>query len=164
LGKRCPYIYTTFWRTRVIDIHDLLADAGYRSLVPLLDKRLKVGTEGNHFTSNWSERHVAFACGLGTFGLSKGIITKKGTCGRLGSVITELELQSSGRPYKETYEYCKMCGTCITHCPVHAITEEGKKNPPCSKFLDAVMKKHTPRYGCGKCQVNVPCESSIATI
>ena len=30
------------------------------------------------YISTWSERHAMYAAGLGTFGLSKGLITKKG--------------------------------------------------------------------------------------
>ena len=72
-----------------------LINAGYKSIVPVLDERFWAKTE-NHdnsnlaFTSNWSERHVAFVCGLGTFGLSKGLITKKGIVGRFGSIITRI--------------------------------------------------------------------------
>jgi len=98
-----------------------LTGAGYESLAPSLDPRfwardgLKVpqpSAEGNSwFTSNWSERHVAFVCGLGTFGLSKGLITEKGMAGRFGSLITDLFLPPSERKYKDPYEYCSMCGT-----------------------------------------------------
>jgi len=143
-----------------IHLQKLLSDAGYRSLVPVLDTRFKIGSATVKFTSNWSERHVAFACGLGAFGLSKGMITKKGTCGRLGSIVTELDLPNDDRLYQDIYEYCDMCGLCIPHCPAHSISfEGGKKDSSCSDFLDKVLKKHNPRYACGKCQVNVPCES-----
>ncbi|MCL1978747.1 MAG: 4Fe-4S binding protein [Methanomassiliicoccaceae archaeon] len=151
-----------FVRDLSVRIQRLLSDAGHESIVPLLDTRFKVGSETTRFTSNWSERHVAFACGLGTFGLSKGIITEKGMCGRLGSIITELELPKDVRPYREVYEYCTMCGACAAHCPAHAISVlEGKKHPPCSDFLDRTKEVEKTRYGCGKCQVKVPCESRI---
>ena len=138
----------------------LLTRSGYRSLIPAFDERCTTGTKGNKFSSNWSERHVAFACGLGTFGLSKGLITEKGTCGRFGSIITELDLPKSVRPYEDAYEYCIMCGACIPHCPAGAITEDGKDDALCSAFLDKVIEKHKPWYCCGKCQVDVPCESN----
>lgn len=149
-----------------------LTGAGYESLAPSLDPRfwardgLKVpqpSAEGNSwFTSNWSERHVAFVCGLGTFGLSKGLITEKGMAGRFGSLITDLFLPPSERKYKDPYEYCSMCGTCVQKCPVNAISlEEGKNHTKCNKFLVKTARKYTPRYGCGKCQTDVPCESKI---
>jgi len=140
----------------------LLSDEGYESLVPIFDARFRSGSEKEKHTSNWSERHAAYACGLGTFGLSKGIITRKGTCGRLGSVLTDLKLPNDIRPYENFDEYCTMCGACIPHCPVHSISlESGKECSVCSDFLDVVLTKHKPRYGCGKCQIDVPCESGI---
>ena len=143
-----------------IYIQNILSDAGYASIVPAFDPRYCVAD--SKLTSNWSERHIAFACGLGTFGLSKGLITEKGTCGRFGSILTALDLPKDNRTYQDIYEYCTMCGACIPHCPVQAISlSGGKAHLPCSAFLDRVHEKNTPRYGCGKCQVNVPCESRI---
>lgn len=146
-----------------------LIKEGYNSLVPSLDKRYwaRMGPKTNassevSFTSNWSERHVAFACGLGTFGLSKGIITSQGMAGRIGSVLTQLYLPPDQRKYESIYEYCSMCGTCVKRCPVNAISiETGKNHPVCSAFVDKTMERHSPRYGCGKCQTGVPCESRI---
>ena len=114
------------------------------------------------FTSNWSERHVAYVCGLGTFGLSKGLITRKGVSGRYGSIITDLELETDTRPYTGLYDYCIMCGACARNCPGNAITkEDGKKHSPCQTYVAGTAKKYVPRFGCGKCQVNVPCERGI---
>ena len=114
------------------------------------------------FTSNWPERHVAFVCGLGTFGLSKGLITSKGMAGRFGSIVTELEIIPNKREYEGIYEYCTECGACIKKCPVNAITfENGKDHQICCEFVDLTKNKYKPRYGCGKCQVSVPCESRI---
>jgi len=143
---------------------NVMLEAGYESLAPSIDKRTKIviDKENSKFTSNWSERHVAYACGLGTFGLSKGIITERGMCGRLGSVLTELDLPKDSRDYDSIYEYCTMCGDCIDRCPVQAISfEDGNKLSLCSDFLNDIKEKHNPRYGCGKCQVSVPCESGI---
>lgn len=143
-------------------IKGLIADEGFQSVVPIMDSRFMVGNATNKQTSNWSERHAAFACGLGTFGLSKGIITEKGTCGRLGSIITEMDFPKDRRLYDSVYEYCLMCGACIDHCPAQAISlKEGKNHQLCSDFLDKTREKEHPRYGCAKCQVDVPCESMI---
>lgn len=137
-----------------------LIDMGYKSLVPSLDVR-STSYKGK-YTSNWSERHIAFISGLGTFGLSKGLITSKGMAGRFGSIITELSLAPLERNYEDVYEYCSMCGDCVINCPVNAISlEDGKDHDICSKFLDHVGQKFKPRYGCGKCQVNVACEYEI---
>lgn len=140
-----------------------IINEGYESLVPTLDSRFWSSSEENPFTSNWSERHVAFVCGLGTFGLSKGIITEKGMAGRLGSIVTQLKLEPDKKKYTDVYEYCSMCGACIRKCPVHAISiDTGKDHNKCSAFLDMIAEKYKPRYGCGKCQVSVPCERRIS--
>ncbi|MBQ2418861.1 MAG: hypothetical protein II281_03535, partial [Alistipes sp.] len=109
------------------------------------------------FTSNWSERHVAFVCGMGTFGLSKGLITERGVAGRFGSVIVDAPLEVTPRPYTDIYEYCTKCGACM-RCPAGAITlEEGKSHEKCSAYVHTLRVKYAPRFGCGKCQVKVPC-------
>ncbi|QSX07823.1 4Fe-4S binding protein [Alkalibacter rhizosphaerae] len=153
-----------------------LINAGYKSIAPSLDERFwsKVGydndaqkSDDNHqtggiYTSNWSERHVAFVCGLGTFGLSKGLITSKGVAGRFGSIVTELPVSPDKRKYEDIYEYCSMCGECAKKCPVDAISiENGKNHDLCAAFLNETFEKFQPRYACGKCQVGVACENSI---
>jgi len=155
-----------FVKELTIHICMLLAETGYLGVAPSLDLRIRTGkplgsdeTTQDAFTSNWSERHAAFACGLGTFGLSKGLITAKGVCGRFGSVLTDLELEYDKRSYSGIDDYCTNCGACILNCPVKAISSEGKDDLSCSDFLDKVHSKHKPWYGCGKCQVGVPCES-----
>ena len=145
---------------------DLLKKEGFDTLAPAIDSRISLRnpaiqdkTEQNYYTSNWSERHAAYAAGLGTFGLSKGIISRKGIAGRILSVITAASFEPDGRPYTGVYDNCINCGACIRNCPVGAISfEKGKIHYLCSDFLDAVKADHPPYYGCGKCQVNVPCE------
>lgn len=141
-----------------------LQAAGQQAVVPALDQRFKLQTDTaqNLFTSNWSERHVAFVCGLGTFGLSKGLITKRGVAGRFGSLVTDLRLPTDERPYTDVYEHCTFCGACVRNCPAGAISlQAGKKHIPCSDFLDRTKAAFAPRYGCGKCQVQVPCATGI---
>ncbi|MDR2785067.1 MAG: 4Fe-4S binding protein [Treponema sp.] len=147
----------------------LLEAEGRRCVVPLLDPRFSakspVSEDKNNeafFTSNWSERHAAYICGLGTFGLSRGLITSRGVAGRFASLITDWELAPLERAYTGIYDYCSRCGACVKNCPAGAISpEQGKRHAPCSAFLDRVMEKHRPRYGCGKCQTAVPCEGGI---
>ncbi len=131
---------------------------GMRALVPLEDKRFKVFTEPK-FYSNWSERHAAYAGGLGTFSLNRAIITEKGIAGRFCSVITDVELPADVRGYTGIYDNCSMCGTCLRACPVDAINKHGKAHMPCKIFLDGIKAQHPPWYGCGKCQCGMPCES-----
>ena len=137
-------------------------------VVPAMDSRFwtvsppQPATGDLCYTSNWSERHAAFICGLGTFSLSKGLITEKGVCGRFGSVITTASLPVTPRSYHELEEYCIHCGACARNCPGSAISlEQGKRHPPCYDFQASILERTSPRYGCGKCQVAVPCMNEI---
>jgi epoxyqueuosine reductase len=125
------------------------------ALAPAFDKRFTV----NNYKSNWSERHVAFIAGLGTFSMSQSLITDLGSAGRIGSVIVDLELEPKQRLYQDVDEYCSKCGSCINRCPPTAITENDKNNESCSQYLDKVLELNKPRYGCGKCQTGVSCEN-----
>ena len=139
-----------------------LEEAGARGVIPSLSPDFRVNRDsGAHpFVSNWSERHAAYVAGLGTFGLSKHLITPRGVCGRFGSVITDAEFTPTPRNYKEPFEYCSFCGACVRRCPVNAISiEKGKDNRACNAFLNEIKERCAPRYGCGKCQVGVPCEN-----
>lgn len=149
-------------------IVDVLRDEGYEAVGPSVSERWAMLAP---FVSNWSERHAAYAAGLGTFGLSKGLITEKGMAGRFGSVITTAEFIPVVRPYSEPFEYCSMCGACMARCPAGAIDRSrgcalGKDQLVCGPYIESgTLPPHGPnkivRYGCGKCQVRVPCESGI---
>ena len=136
---------------------DFFTAAGYRAVAPAIDPRHKVVNR----RSNWSERHVAFVAGLGTFGLSRSLITKAGSAGRVGSVIVDTNLAVTPRYYSEREENCSKCGACIPRCPPQAINETGKDNAICGDYLERVRIRCAPRYGCGKCQTAVPCEERI---
>lgn len=147
-----------------------LEDRGVKVCVPSSDKRFAVQRRsvGNgampefHADSRWSERHAAYVCGLGTFGLSRGIITQKGMAGRVASMIIDTELGLDKRQYGGVYDYCVKCGACVKRCPAGAITlDRGKNNDRCSRYVDKMGERYAPRYGCGKCQTGVPCERGI---
>lgn len=150
-------------------IISLLKEYGYNGVAPSLDNRFKMVRD---YSSNWSERHTGYICGLGTFGMSKGLITVKGMAGRLGSVITDLKINPTNRPYNDLYDYCIKCNLCVRRCPGNAIKEtenlhNAKNHILCKKYLTETSKyyivagKEVMKYGCGKCQVDVPCEDKI---
>jgi len=126
------------------------------------------------WTSSWSERHIAYACGLGTFSLNDGFITPKGMAIRIGSVITLLKLTPSEKRYRHYRENCppfrnEKCGKCISRCPAGAITEKGHDKDRCHDYIDSEpLRAKRSEYGlqnpspsCGLCQTGVPCEFEI---
>ena len=146
----------------------LLVDADPQNdLTTELDERFGVKIEITasglrpdfHANSRWSERYAAYACGLGTFGLLRGLITEKGMAGRFASIIVTETFEPDERKYTGVYDYCIKCGACARNCPANAISlKHGKNNIKCNKHVETMKKKYPPRYGCGKCQVGVPCE------
>ncbi len=137
---------------------DSVKEAGGEAVAPSLDSRFK----RSDLRSNWSERHAAYIAGLGTFSLSKSLITENGCAGRYGSIVTDLLIKSSSRSYSGNEEYCNRCGQCIERCPAGAITEEGKNAQVCYNYLSNVISpRYRPRHGCGKCQTAVACENVI---
>lgn len=124
--------------------------------------------------SNWSHRHTAFIAGLGTFGLSDGLITEKGKAMRFTTIIIKGKVEPTDRPYQDHHAYCKFytenkCGACIGRCPVKAITREGHDKEACSAFLQKIKNEIGPDFvknskyisGCGLCQSRVPCQDGI---
>ncbi len=152
---------------------ELLRRLGFRTVAPVLSslwERLYDPRVGH--ASRWSERHAAFIAGLGTFGLSDGLITAKGIAHRVGSVITELVLEPSPRSYQGPYDFCLyrsagQCGACMERCPARAITPEGHDKDRCFAYMrEGLGPELKEKYGvavtgCGLCQTGVPCESSI---
>ncbi|MGQ9647820.1 MAG: epoxyqueuosine reductase [Thermodesulfobacteriota bacterium] len=152
-----------------------LENLGYIAAAPILSPAFRLfRDEKIGWTSNWSERHVAYACGLGTFSLSDGFISPKGIALRIGSVVTTLKLTPSERKYRAYKENCLLfrnqkCGKCIRRCPAGAITEEGHDKDNCLKYMNSESFKvkyfeyglQTTPSACGLCQTGVPCEFEI---
>ena len=158
-GQKC----INSWADKVVDF---VRAQGFKALIPMEDGRfehhLTPKEEGGKcFTSNWSERHTAYICGLGTFGAAAHIITEKGASGRFASFITDAEMDVDVRPYTGLYDYCTHCGACMRRCPGSAICMEStKEHPKCAGALMHVVEKYGT-FICAKCQTGVPCESCI---
>ena len=124
------------------------------------------------FASKWSERHAAYAAGLGTFGLCDGLITEKGKAMRTGSVVANCRIEPSPRPYTDHHANCLFyargtCGKCIQRCPVGAISENGHDKEKCKAYMRGETVRGYIRQnfgfegkGCGLCQTKVPCEGT----
>jgi epoxyqueuosine reductase QueG len=157
-------------RKRVVAALD---KAGYKAVAPMLSP-LWERKKSERFTiaSTWSERHAAYASGLGTFGLCDGLITPRGKAMRTGSVVARVQIPHVPRPYEDHHAYCPFfsegtCGECISRCPVGAITEKGHDKIKCRQHIKQTAASYVKAnygfqgYGCGLCQTGVPCESEI---
>jgi epoxyqueuosine reductase QueG len=145
--------------------------------------RIIVTAEPERRYSVWSERHIAFAAGLGTFSLHEGFITDVGCNVRIGSVITDAPLEITPRltdnPYGNCLYYAEgTCKECVDRCPAEAIGEEGHDKIKCRNYLETIQNVMQKRLGstlkptrrkfqdgekiayptgCAFCQFNVPC-------
>lgn len=152
-----------------------LKKTGISSVAPLLAPHWSRYSEGPYAPcSNWSERHAAYAAGLGTFGLCDGLITPVGKAVRVGSVVAAIRVPPSSRPYEDHHAYClhfteNICRKCIPRCPVKALSEDGHDKKRCMQYTEHTMNKYIKEeygfdtYACGLCQCNVPCTDKIPT-
>jgi epoxyqueuosine reductase QueG len=158
---------------------EFLKKMGYGAAAPsMAGGILKLFRNEKGMYSNWSERHVAYAAGLGTFSLSDGFITERGIAHRCGSVVTTAELPASPRKAAGHYANCLLligqeCGVCIKRCPAGAITEKGHDKNKCRDYVHKIgydpaqlkngydLEKSVA--GCGLCQTKVPCEDKNPT-
>lgn len=150
-----------------------LHTAGIRAVAPMLSPHWERRESPKHgYASTWSERHAAYACGLGTFGLSDGLITPLGKAIRVGSVVAQIRITPSSRSFDDHHAYCLfhakgVCGKCMQRCPAGAITTAGHDKVRCKAYIRQTTMPFVKAHygfegkGCGLCQTGVPCESHI---
>lgn len=164
-GREC----SKEWGQAYIETNQLISDLnlhikeelkkfGYRSnIIPAThnfdEKRL---------ISDWSHRHVAFIAGLGTFGINNMLITDKGTCGRVGTFVTDLKIEPSKRSNIENclYKDRGICKKCLERCVNNALKIDSFDRHRCYEMCLYNNKLHSDMGlvdVCGKCIVNVPC-------
>jgi epoxyqueuosine reductase len=150
-----------------------LSGHGHRAIAPVLSpewKRIDDSPAG--IASTWSERHAAYAAGLGTFSLNDGLITERGIAHRCGSVVTDLVLPPTTRRGGDHRWNCLFyrdgsCGICIDRCPAGALSREGHDKPRCREYCHVEIPRavgerfQVAENGCGLCQTLVPCEGAI---
>lgn len=112
--------------------------------------------------SDWSHRHVAFIAGLGNFGLNNMLITDKGCCGRVGSLVTDLKIEASQRKNREycLFKYNNTCKKCVDRCVNDALKVDGFDRHKCYEMClnnDKIYSDIGLSDVCGKCIVSVPC-------
>ena len=156
---------------------------GYNTIAGMLSETFTIITK-ERFHSTWSERHVAFATGLGTFSLHEGLITDVGCNIRLASVVTDAPLKITPRKSDNPFGNCLYysdgsCRVCVERCPGDAIDENGHNKNTCYEYgqkierkviarIRPILKPHIRRVngklrpptfpvGCAFCQFGVPC-------
>ncbi|MCX5811938.1 MAG: epoxyqueuosine reductase [Proteobacteria bacterium] len=151
----------------------ILGEVGCKAMAPCVPSHWSEQlSEKYGYASTWSERHAAYAAGLGTFGLCDGLITPVGKAMRCGSIVAQITIPPTKIPYKKHTEYCLFltggaCGLCMTRCPVGAITEKGHDKKKCRTYCDGICTEYAKTHFdleinvCGLCQTKVPCESGI---
>jgi len=112
--------------------------------------------------SDWSHRHVAYIAGLGKFGLNNMLITDKGCCGRVGSIVTNLRIEPTPRNDKEycLYKSKGICKKCVQRCVNDALRVNSFDRHKCYEMLLYNDKHHSDlglTDACGKCCVSLPC-------
>lgn len=112
--------------------------------------------------SDWSHKHAGFIAGLGTFGLHRMLITAKGCGGRLGSLVTAVDIEPTPRPDEP---YCLFahdggCRRCLNRCPIQALREDEFNRKACYRLCLENRSRHkllAPTDVCSKCASGVPC-------
>ncbi len=152
----------------------LLKSEGLLAIAPMDSSYFQmIMDERVGWASSWSERHAAYASGLGTFSLSDGLITPRGIAHRVGSVVVNMKLKPTPRIYKDHHANCLFynsgtCGECIDRCPTGAISESGHDKAACSIYvyqqcIEGLREKYNidVTTGCGLCQAGVSCSMRI---
>lgn len=147
------------------------------SVIGQLGGHAAVAPEGAVFyrdevISHWSFRHLAYAAGLGTFGVNNMLITSKGCAGRLNAIITDLDITPDQIQQEEACLFKKngSCGVCMMKCPTGALSSEGFDRHACYRQClenAAVYNDFGSSYTsgdenagsevCGKCVAGMPC-------
>ncbi|MHA1473694.1 MAG: hypothetical protein ACTSQ5_00765 [Promethearchaeota archaeon] len=180
------YADTTI-NTALVTVQQFLVDLGFN--VALCNQSHIVEYVG--YSSSWSERHIAYAAGLGSFSLTDAFISDYGTNIRLGSIITDAQFPLSKRKIQTPYSNClyfvdKSCKKCIERCPINAISEQGHDKELCHQYgqkiaqqmmekwgallkpssrrvKGEVRQRRFPAVGCALCQFDVPCMNENPT-
>lgn len=158
--------YSKEWATAYIETNKLivrlnnclskeLEKSGFKLLIPPTHN-----FDEKKLTSDWSHKHIAFIAGLGKFGLHQMLITEKGCCGRLGSLITNVSIELRERRDKEFCLYNKICKKCIENCTFGALKIDSFDRYRCYKICLSNARlyfKLELADVCGKCICVIPC-------
>jgi epoxyqueuosine reductase QueG len=164
-GRRC----SREWAIAYLETNQLIIDLNHY-LIHNLEQQGFATTalppthhfDNQRLLSKWSHKHVAYIAGLGTFGLHHMLITEKGCCGRLGSLITTAEITPSVKPENT---FCLSyddgsCQQCVEYCVFGALTVNTFNRHLCYDICLSNAEIYS-ELGladvCGKCICVTPC-------
>ena len=113
------------------------------------------------------------SAGLGTFGLTGGLITQKGQAVRFGSVVVKAVIPATPRPYSSPFAYCLHfsgdgCAECADRCPAGSVSVAGPRQGSLRPPSEAALPKSTSSASTAStataaacARPAVPCESGI---
>ena len=159
------------WAAAYVDTNDMAArvnrrlatfireELGYEAAVPFDAGMISMENP----RSRWSQRHVAYFAGHGTFGLNNMLISDAGTVGRYYSVVTTLPVEPDGvvQAQRCLFKRDGSCGLCIRRCAAGALTEKGFDRFRCLQQCLTNMERYPGADVCGKCIVELPCSYGI---
>lgn len=157
------------WAEAYIDTNQLISDlnnyinkiivkSGYKtSSIPATHN-----FDQDSLLSDWSHRHIGFIAGLGKFGLNNMLITEKGCCGRIGSIITNLHIAPTERKEGEycLYKAKGVCKICVLKCVNQALQLDSYDRHLCYEMCLSNDRKYNGLEKtdvCGKCLIDLPC-------
>jgi len=113
--------------------------------------------------SFWSHRHLAFLAGLGSFGINNMLITEKGCCGRIGTMVSDCECDTMP-PLISKKEFCLNrrnggCGICRKKCEAGAYGDVFDRRACYAQCLKNAERHKDIGLAdvCGKCLTGLPC-------
>jgi len=118
--------------------------------------------------STWSHKSAAAIAGLGSFGVHHMLITDAGCAGRLGSLVTDAQLEVTTEPPRERclYHANGSCLVCVKRCPEGALSVDTRFDRArcwarCQKAAEGFRDIGLAEV-CGKCATG-PCALRAAT-
>lgn len=161
-----------FCQKMTLSLLGSMADKGILAVAPDLmpDFRKRRYPEVG-WASPWSHRHLAFAAGMGSFGMNDFFISEMGSAHRCGSLVVALPLQPDRERLPHHRHNCLHhrtggCLLCAKRCPVGATSKQGHDKDRCSRnVLSNITRNQLVNkvniYGCGLCATLTPCSQEV---
>ena len=134
---------------------EVITTKGYGAAVPQ-----NIGIISNSMLmSRWSQRHIAWIAGHGTFGINNMLISEKGCCGRYFSIVTSLPVIPDQIMAAERclFKSKGNCGVCVDKCMAGALTTQSYNREQCREMCMENDAIYNGADVCGKCVVGLPC-------